>query len=357
MITPFQQLHWSGALKIQLRPQDAAGSALQNRVQAVAFLNRAFEVFYECRAGIAQCSDTEMRQQLIQELEDAAITGPDQTTCSDLRSAMCHAAAEASQIGTIRHYRWRDDQLQIYSCTKFHQQLAFDAFGARRPTIWQEGDVSSAKAAVQFLHRMDEKLWKLQDGLARFETAWREVDRAAVELHRRGGRSTDGDWRALGHRLRNMVMEVKRAQRYMWLAGARLHERFAKLNATLGSSVSVPSAVTRFNSLADRMIKGTATFATLKDALDLLCVMGSFYGSALGLIPGAADWINRVYAQRWSRLQLLRAESNLVGLADLVAAQGVLGPQPALCRFPYLGAYRQPGMPGLRLTQSAQAWP
>lgn len=347
MITPIHQLHWNGALKISLRPQDAAGSALQNRVQAIMFLNRAFEVFYDCRRGIAQCADTEMRQQLIQELEEAAIGGPQQSDCSDLRTAMRHAASEAVQTGAISHYRWRDSQLQIYSCTKFHPKLALNAFGAKRATIWQEGDVSSAKAAVQFLYAMDAKLARLQDSLARFETGWLEVDQAATELHRRGGQSTDGQWRALGHRLRNLVMDVKRSQRYMWLAGSRLHERFAKMNTTLGSSVSVPSLLTRINALADRMIKGTASFATLKDAMDLLCIMGSFYGRALGLIPGASDWINRIYAQRWSRLQLLRAESNLIGLADLVAAQGVLSPQPALCRFPFLGAYRQPGMPGL----------
>lgn len=68
MLNRIFELHWSGSIKLELLPQDVKGSALENRLQALSFLNYAFALFYRLRQGIASCNNAKMRERMAQTL-------------------------------------------------------------------------------------------------------------------------------------------------------------------------------------------------------------------------------------------------------------------------------------------------
>jgi len=347
MINPAAELIWRGDAKIQLIPSAVEGSGLKNRIQAISFLNRAFALFYECRQGIALCGDTQMQARMTAELEAAATNGPRRGECDDLREAIEHATALKSGNRVSAPYQWRDNKLQSYECIQFHQKIAFDAFEGRRPTIWQEGNVTSAKAAVQFMHEMDKRVGIMQSKFAKIEEKWRLIHRTGIRLHRMGARPADNEWKALGNNLKSLTRFVRESQHYMWLSSQRLEERFGKLTSYLGSGATVIGVAIRIEALADRMVKGSATMDSLKASLELLCVLGTFYARAFDLMPGARGWINHLFSHRWNEIRLLSGEAKGVRLAELESNTGVLGGGSGLRAFPFLGSYRDTRSDGI----------
>jgi hypothetical protein len=218
--------------------------------------------------------------------------------------------------------------------------MAFDAYESRRPTIWQEGDVSSAKAAVLFLKEMDERVSLLQAKFAWIEERSRSVHRAGVRLYRASVRPGDTDWKALGNGLKSIARTVSQSQQHMWLSAGRLEERFNRLTSYLGSGASVLGVARQLAALGDRMVNGSASLGSVKEALELLCVLGSFYARGLDMIPGAKTWINEIYASRWNEVSLLAGETRGTRLAQLESANGILGGGSALRAYPFLGSYR-----------------
>ena len=340
MANPAAELHWRGDTKIQLTPSAVKGSSLENRILAISFLNRAFELFYECRQGIARCGDTQMQERMTEELEAAATNSPHKGDCDDLKEAIEHATALKVNHRFSAPYQWRDNKLQSYLCFKFHQTTTFDAFEARHPTIWQEGDVSSAKASVQFMREMDERVGILQSKFAKIEEKWRFVHRMGMRLHHSGARPADNEWKALGNNLKGLTRAVRESQQYMWLSSGRLDERYDKLTPYLGSGATVLGVAWRIDALADRMVKGSASLIGIKESLELLCVIGTFYARALDLIPGAKAWINHVFSHRWNEIRLLTNQAKGTRLAELESTTGVLGGGSGLRAFPFLGSYR-----------------
>lgn len=340
MANPIAKLHWRGDAKIQLIPNDVKGSSLENRILAISFLNRAFELFYECRRGIALCGDTRMQEIMTKELEAAATNGSHKGECDDLKEAIEHATAQKSNHKFSAPYQWRDNKLQSYQCSRFHQKMAFDTFGGRYPTIWQEGDVISAKAAVRFMCEMDDRVSVLQSIFGNIERKWRFVHRTGLRLHRSGSKPADNEWKALGNHLKSLTFSAKESQRYMWLSSGQLEERFNKLTSSLGSSTTVLGVALRIDALADRMVKGSASLTSLKEALELLCVLGTFFARAFDLIPHAKTWINHMNSRRWNEVRLLSGEAKGARLAELESSAGVLGGGSGLRAFPFLGSYR-----------------
>ncbi|MEA3642481.1 MAG: hypothetical protein VBE63_21420 [Lamprobacter sp.] len=335
------ELYWRGDLKIALTPRDVQGSALQNRIQAIHFLNEAFALFYRCRQGIAQCSDSTMRKRLTQTLEAAASNGPGRNACDDLKEAIAHALALKSRDGYAAPYQWRDLTLQSYQSFGFHQQMAFTAVGGRRPTVWQQGDVISAKAAVRFLEEIDQHVSELQARFARIEQRWDQVHRLGLRLQRSRLRPTAGEWKMLGATLWSIGRTVFDSQSALWLSGSGIDARFNHTTACLGSGTTVLGVGHRLEALASRMRKGGATSGHLKEALELLCVLGTFYARALDVIPGAKFWINRVEARRWNELRLLADVSPATRLTEINDGQEFLSGHTAKRGFPMLGHYRE----------------
>lgn len=341
------ELYWRGDLKIALTPTDVEGSALQNRIQAIHFLNEAFALFYRCRQGIAQCSDSTMRKRLTQTLEAAASNGPGRHDCDDLKEAIEHALALKMRDGYQAPYQWRDAKLQTYQSFGFHQQLAFNAVGGRRPTVWQQGDTVSAKAAVRFLAAIDQPVGELQGRFARIEQRWSQVHRTGLRLQRSRLRPTASEWKLLGAALWSIGRTAFDSQSAMWLSASGIDARFKHAIACLGSGTTVLGVVHRIEALAARMLKGSATVGHLKEALELLCVLGTFYARSLDMIPGAKVWISRVEARRWNELRLMENLTQSGLLAEARTGQEYISGRAIKRAFPLLGAYRMNAVSGL----------
>lgn len=341
MNTRIFELYWAGDLKIALTPNDVSGSALQNRIQAIHFLNAAFALFYRLRQGIAACSDSAMRKRLTLTLEAAASSGSRPGDCDDLKEGIAHAVARKMRDGYQAPLQWQDSKLQAYQSFGFHQQMAFNAVGGRRPTVWQEGDVVSAKAAVSFLHDIDRQVGELQARFARIEQRWRLVHRTGLHLHRNRLRPTAAEWKMLGSELWNIARTVFDSQPALWLAGSGVDARFNHAISCLGSGATILGVARRIEALAARMLKGNASIRELKDAMELLCVLGTFYARALDIIPGAAVWINRVEAGRWNALRLMASLTQAELLAEARTGQELISGQASKPGFPRLGSYRQ----------------
>jgi hypothetical protein len=335
------ELYWVGDLKVVLTPRDVSGSALENRIQAIYFLNAAFALFHRLRQGIAACSDSTMRKRLTQTLESAASNGPGHGGGDDLKEAIEHAVALKMRGGYQAPFQWRGTKLQTYQSFGFHQQLAFQAVGGRRPTVWQQGDVVSAKAAVRFMEEIDRQLGELQARFGRIEQRWELVHRTGLRLQRHHLRPTSAEWKMLGAELWSIGRTVFDSQSALWLSGSGIDGRFNHIIACLGSGTTVLGVGRRLEALAARMLKGRATSGHLKEGLELLCVLGTFYARALDLIPGAKVWISRVEARRWNELRLLAAVSPATRLTEINDGQEFLSGHSAKRGFPILGPCRQ----------------
>jgi hypothetical protein len=341
MLNRLFEAHWRGDLKVELRPQDVKSTALVNHIQGVSLINYAFGLFYELRQGIARCSDAKMRERMTQALEAAATNGPGRGDCDDLREGIYHAVALKAKEGHRAPYQWISDKLETYQSFGFHQRIAFEAIGGRRPTVWQEGDVVSAKAAVRFLTAIDRYIDILQARFARIEERWGIVHRAGMQLQKGQFQIAAADWNLLGSLLWSISRTVFDSQAYMWLSASGVDARFNHASSCLGSETTVLGVVRRIDALSGRMLKGNAAAGHLKEAMELLCVLGTFFARSFGMIPGARVWISRTEARRWNEVRLLENITQATTLAEVRTGREYMRGQVSKCSYPQFGNYRQ----------------
>jgi hypothetical protein len=333
-------LHWRGDLKVQLRPIDVKGSVLENRIKELSFLNYAFALFYAFRQGIARCSDPKMRERMTQTLEAAAQNGSGHRECDDLRGAIYHAIALKVQNGHQAPYQWQNNKLETYQSVGFDQPTAFAAIVGRPATVWQEGDVVSAKAAVRFLAEIDGYVGLLQRYFARIEERWRLVHRAGMGVRQPQSELAATDWNMLGSLLGSISRTVFDSQDAMWLSVSEIDQRFSHAGRhCLGSETNVLGVARRIEALAARMLKGNAVIINLRDAMEALCVLATFYARAFEMIPGAQAWISGIAAHRWNEVQLFAHAAQSMTSAEVRTGRAYSRGQASRSSFPQFGHY------------------
>ena len=295
MSTNAYELYWAGRLKIELSDLDQFGS-IEND-DALKFLNFAFELFYNCRQGIMLCNDADMKKEMTDELEDAATEGAGKGV-DDLREAIAHAVADKAKGSFDNLYQWYSNKTETYSCVRYDPNRFLNPYDRRIATIWQGGDVKSAKAAVKFVSAMDEKFRGIGGATKPYSHAV-DMLRKVVD----NNNSADADWKKLGKALTAAGDAAGEVKKWMWLAPNRL-KGFDKY---IGSASSFLGVANKLHELGSNYVHygNNAEMAVLETVLGYLPILGGFYAKALHMIPGLEQWYRRVIEHRVNRIDAI----------------------------------------------------
>lgn len=263
---------WEGRERLQLAPSEIAAdwAGKEHWLQSLSLLNKAFDVFYQARRGIAACPDSDMAYEMTKELEDAATEGCGFGGPDDLKEAFQHV--EKNQ------HRWTDNTTRIY-------------FGGTDKLFSETLVVEAPKAAVLFLNAMEDKLTKLRDITSDLEKQNRVLQQAAQ------GSTEQWNWEQMGKALKEIEKKGGKAKKYLWWAPS-------SVTGPLGQGVSFVSALRKIHDGATYAAdlyavychKGSGevisevTLDVAVYALGYVPILGSFYGEALRMIPAFRTW-------------------------------------------------------------------
>ena len=316
MATNAFELYWKGDFQVRLENTDVAGSKFYNNPTALSFMNRAFEIFYQCCRGINNCSDSKMKKKMRTELEKAATSGYGLRECDDLKEAIKHVTENKTKYGFNSGFSWLNDKSETYTCVKYHRKMYYNPYESRKPTIWQDGNVTSAKAAVKFMQAMDTRIYTLLALSGQFDKQWKQAHYKGISIYKKGTKA-DSDWNALGKTLQGIKSIVDTSQDYMWLMPAKLDKKFQKIAPGFGTAGKFLGIAERIYNLSTSFLQGVSTgkglenfmFNALKDVLGLLPILGSFYAGALDIIPAAGKWMDHIYTSRWDEWKRIEAQT------------------------------------------------
>lgn len=264
---------WEGRERLQLSPSeiDADWARGEHSGEAISLLNKAFDVFYQARRGIAACPDSDMAYAMTQELEDAATTGCGIGGPDDLKEAFQHVEKN--------NHRWTDNATRNY-------------YGGTDKLYSQNLCVTAPKAAVKFLDAMEAKLTKLKDYAG-------DLGKQAVVLRQATQGSTEQwSWEQIGKALKEIESKGGKAKKFLFWAPS-------SVTGPLGQVVDFVSVLGKVHDGATYAAdiyavyrhKGTGEVVS-HIALDAAIyavgyvpILGSFYAQALRMIPAFKTWM------------------------------------------------------------------
>jgi hypothetical protein len=134
--------YWHADAKAEIK-SDHAPKAWQNGMgqKKLDYLNTAFEVYFNARSNLKECSDTKRRSQMVEDLEKVAASGWSVYGVSNLKAAFEHLA---------KNDRWNDERFKQYECGK---TARWGLYHIAFPPM----------AAVQFFEALDDKLKESHD--------------------------------------------------------------------------------------------------------------------------------------------------------------------------------------------------
>lgn len=280
--------YWTGDRQAQISVAQMRGdwrgrSGVGTTVQ---FMNRAFEIYYQGITRINASPDDAYRERLLEELRGAARTGhgwhPVQHVMGNLRPD----DLEEAFMHLVRNDgEWRDNAQSIYMG------------GANK--VFRRSSVVAPTGIVNFMHAVDRQM----DILGHVA---REFEELALELDRLIDR---GDWQTVGSVLGRIKNGAERVTAVMWWSP---YERTRGTNATTFLSVvsAMHSGLTTWNEM--RRAPGfdpdaAAAVGAFAAVVNLVPVLGTFYGRAVQLIPAMCAFGEAIQRRRYRTVDAIAA--------------------------------------------------
>ncbi len=239
---------------------------------SIAFVNRAFEIYYTAHERIGQCPDADHRRLMMDSLHDAARTGWG-FGVDDLEEAFQHLHSNGG--------RWTDNATKSY-------------FGGRQK-VFHATLVRAPVSTVNFMNAVDSRVAELREIMQRYHQQARELSRAA-----------DGSqWSQVGSALGDIKSWGERAKPFLWMA-PRVQDRLGQVVSFTGVLSNIQSGLNTYG-LSIRAgfdSDAAAAIGALRAAMGWVPVLGDFYGRAVDLIPGLRVWFRdlvRDYCRRIDR--------------------------------------------------------
>jgi hypothetical protein len=237
---------------------------------AISLANRAFEVYYSAHVGISANSTAAHYSQMLTSLHNAARSGWGRGV-SDLEESFEHLSANGS--------RWSDNNTKNY-------------YGS--PTkIFQGALVTGPEGPVNFLNAVDANIETLRGIYTRYGSQVQDL----------AGAVSSDNWTRIGQVLGDMKTWGERAKPFLWWAPAVEHRlgQAVTLADVLGNIHTAATMYTNSRS-AGFDPRSAAALTALRTAVGFIPVLGDFYGQAVEMIPGLANWFRGLIQERVRRL-------------------------------------------------------
>jgi hypothetical protein len=248
---------------------------------AVAFTNKAFELYYRARRGAEAVRDAAQRDAMVSALE-ACAGDRSGTGVSDLRGAFEHLEADGDD-----HCEWWDGEIAEY-----------DGASTNVPThrtIWPRS-VVGPRSAVAFVQALDSSMQTLA------ASAQRHDDLVGELIERI--EAPDRDWTSIGMTLGRIVAIARETSPYLWLAPEI--GRLGSLSGTFVRACAKLDGYARKIVVAGAVgasIEGGPERAALESTLGYVQVLGCFYAAALDMTPGLRMWCQHRVQRRRDQLE------------------------------------------------------
>ena len=267
--------YWSGAQKAHLTPAQISAPwgrpGKAHSLRSIAFVNRAFEIYYEALQRIGRCPDPEQARQMLASLHDAARTGWG-FGVSDLEEAFEHLHDNRG--------RWTDKATKNY-------------YGGPNK-VFQGAIIEAPVSIVNFMNAVDARLKELRRVVDRYHQQVRDLENAQRQ----------DDWTRIGR----ITWEVKRwgerAKPFLWYA-PYVQTRLGQVVSFAGALGRIHTGLTMYTRAQQAGFDrdAAAGLAALRTALTWVPVLGRFYGKAVEMIPGLVTWFRGLIEDRIRRLE------------------------------------------------------
>lgn len=287
---PSKGAYWEGSARARVTESDIEASGIRDATLSLPYtvraMNTAFRIFHDARRLVSGVSDWDSKRPMIQELEDAARTGWGMGV-DDLEEAFGHLVANDG--------KWRDDAGTGLAATKLG--------GAGREvgvTIVVPDSIAAFLGALESKKEtLQDQLQKVKDGasLAVRSVETRVADQALPRVNTNA-------WKRMGQGLKQVNRAHEGVKALLWLAALDEHSAAQLTSARIGSILSaigkVRSAVQNLdNAYAAGYGAGeSAAFAAIHEGLGAVPVLGSYYQSAFGLLPGVTVGMTNIVQKR-----------------------------------------------------------
>lgn len=266
--------YWDGTRQAHLdRSQITASWGARGTAHSgasIAFVNRAFEIYYQALQKIGECPDPDQSRQMLESLHDAARTGWGWGV-SDLEEAFEHLHSNGG--------RWTDEDTKNY-------------YGGR-DKVFQRGIVTAPVSIVNFMNAVDDRVSELRSVMENYQRQTRDLARAQEA----------DDWERVGTILGEVKSWGERAKPLVWFA-PRVERGVSGAVSLAGALGRIHTGLTTYTRAREAGFdSGTATALTaLRTAVGWVPVLGDFYGKAVEMIPGLTIWFRNLIRDHTARI-------------------------------------------------------
>ncbi len=267
--------YWNGVQKAHLTQEQVTAAwgrrGTPHSLTAIAFVNRAFEIYYDAMQKIQECPDHAQATLMFKELRDAATEGWG-FGISDLEEAFEHLHANRG--------RWTDGATRNY-------------YGGPNK-VFHRAIVTAPVSIVNFMNAVDSRMSRLRTVVQNFDRQTRELARAQQAE----------DWDRVGKILGEIKKWGERAKPFLWFA-PRAEARVGQASSFAGVLSQIHTGLTIYTrSRQAGFSEGMSTAITaLRTAVGWVPVLGSFYGKAVEMIPGLATWYRGLIENRIRQIE------------------------------------------------------
>lgn len=259
----------SGAIQAKLDTSTVTAQwgqpGVAHSLTAIGFCNKAFEIYYNSAQNIATLEDTKLRTAAWKKLRDCASEGWG-IGVWDLNDAFDHLA----ENGGV----WKDEHLSNY-------------YGG--PKRGYNAIVKAPRSIVNFMDAVDGGLSFLEKVYAHYAQQAKKIADAAKKDHWELVGIGLGELKNKGEIVQPWLWNAPNAERYLGRA-----VKFADVlgNIHAGATVYVKSQQAGLGEGASRAI------GIMRTAVGFVPVLGGFYGKAVEMIPGLANWFRGLIQDR-----------------------------------------------------------
>lgn len=272
-------VYWNGQQQARLEPHQVSAAwgrpGVPHSMTAISLANRAFEVYYSAHSNISANSAAAHYSQMLKSLHDAARSGWGRGV-SDLEESFEHLSENGG--------RWSDNNTKNY-------------YGGPNK-IFQGALVTGPEGPVNFLKAVDDNIEKLRGIYTRYGSQVQDLSTAL---------SAD-NWTRIGQVLGDIKNWSERAKPFLWWAPA-VEQRLGQTVTLANVLGNIHTAATLYANSRSAGFdpRSAAALTALRTAIGLVPVLGDFYGKAVEMIPGLANWFRGLIQERVRRLDAAAA--------------------------------------------------
>ncbi len=271
--------YWEGFRQASLERSQITAAwgrpGLDHSGASISIANRAFEVYYTAHQNISASAGVSHYSQMLESLHEAGRTGWG-VGVTDLEESFEHLTANGG--------RWTDNNTLHYSGGQNSIHHVYSASGPAGP--------------VNFLKKVNDNIEFVREVSLEFSNQ--------VEELTSGMQSSQ--WAQIGEALDGIETWGERAKPFLWWAPAYEHRagQVVSLASVLGT---VHTAATMYTSSRSAGFdpRAATALAALRAAVAIIPVLGDFYGRAVEMIPGLANYVRGLIDAKVRRLDAAAA--------------------------------------------------